>query len=71
MRRARVFVCVVNWLTHSVCLYQNDYLRIFRRLKLEQQLDGIDRVLFLTKMGVPYWFPDDPAKCLEVSGNAC
>jgi hypothetical protein len=62
----KVLVCVVNWLTHSLCLYQNDYLRIFRRLKCEQQLDGIDGVLFVTKMGVPYWFPDDPKKCLDM-----
>jgi hypothetical protein len=62
----KVFVCVLNWFAHSLCLYQNDYLRIFRRLKRERQLDGVDGVLFVTKMGVPYWFPDDPAMCIEI-----
>jgi hypothetical protein len=63
----KVFVCVLNWLSHSLCLYPNDYLRIYRWLKADRHLQGIDGVLFITKMGVTHWFPTDVGNCIDCS----
>ena len=51
---AKIFVCVVNWFEQSIYLNQNDYQHIVNRLEKDQDqesLEGVDGVMFVTKMG--------------------
>jgi hypothetical protein len=63
-----VFVCAVNWFSQSIYLNQDDYQHLVNRLEKDQaraSLAGIDGVLFVTKMGLQYWFLNERAKCID------
>jgi lipoate-protein ligase A len=44
-------VYVMNWLEHSIVLDQENYQQIVSKLESSGQLLGLDRILFVTKMG--------------------
>jgi hypothetical protein len=64
----RIFVCVVNWFAQSIYLDQVDYQHIVNRLEKDQNqesLNGIDGVLFVTKMGQRFCFLNERARSLD------
>jgi hypothetical protein len=64
----KVFVCVVNWFDQSIYLTQDDYQKIVNWLERDgdqESLKGVDGVLFVTKMGLTFWFLNEHGKCID------
>jgi hypothetical protein len=51
-----IAVFVLNWFLHSLTLDQGVFQQIVNRLEQEQELQGVDGVLFITAAGVGYDF---------------
>ena len=63
----KIFVSVVNWFSQSIHLTEDDYQHVVNKLEKDQDqqsLEGIDGVLFVTKMGQHYLFVKEEAKCI-------
>jgi hypothetical protein len=61
----KIFVSVVNWFSQSIHLTEDDYQHVVNKLEKDrdqQSLEGIDGVLFVTKMGQHYLFAKEQAK---------
>ena len=68
--KVRLFVFVLNWFNQSIYLRQDDYQYIVNRLETDgnqQSLTGIDGVLFVTKMGQTFLFPNENGKCIDIA----
>ncbi len=63
---------VVNWFAPSIYLAQSDYQRIVNKLEKHgavESLQGIDGVLFITKMGQEFLFLNDVGKQIDIKGT--
>jgi hypothetical protein len=63
----KIFVSVVNWFSQSIHLSEADYQQVVNRLEKDQDqqsLEGIDGVLFVTKMGQDFLFLNEEAHCV-------
>jgi len=63
-----IFVSVVNWFDQSVYLNEENYQSIVNRLEKDrdqESLEGIDGVLFITKMGQDFLFLNERGKCID------
>ena len=61
----KIFACVVNWFDQSMHLNQNDYQHIVDRLEHDGFVQGVDGVLFVTKIGQQFLFLNEAGKCIE------
>jgi hypothetical protein len=57
---------VMNWLEHAVVLVQSDYQDCVNRLEQDQELTGIDGVVFITAAGQDFGFLSEHGKCIEL-----
>jgi hypothetical protein len=61
----KILAYVVNWLPQSIYLDGADYQRIVDKLERHgevESLNGVDAVLFITKMGRQFLFQNEAAK---------
>jgi hypothetical protein len=64
----KIFVCVLNWLAHSMQLDQDGFQYVTNRLERHHDLEslkGIDGVLFVTKRGPRFLFLNEHGKCID------
>jgi hypothetical protein len=66
----KLFACVSNWFDQSVYLNEVDYQDVVNRLEQDSDqayLDGMDGVLFITKVGQEFLFVNEQGKsvCLD------
>ena len=67
--RVKLIAYVVNWFEQSIYLSEADYQQIVNKLEKHgevESLNGIDGVLFVTKMGQEFLFLNDIGKQIDV-----
>jgi hypothetical protein len=64
----RIFACVVNWSSQSMCMGLDDYQQIVTKLERngdQESLVGIEGVLFVLMPGLKYLFLNEAGKCID------
>ncbi|SEG71102.1 hypothetical protein SAMN05421819_4455 [Bryocella elongata] len=66
----KLIAYVVNWFAQSIYLMESDYQQIVNKLEKHgdvESLDGVDGVLFITKMGQEFLFLNEVGKRIDVA----
>jgi Holliday junction resolvase len=70
----KLIAYVVNWFAQSIYLVESDYQRIVNKLERHgevESLQGVDGVLFITKMGQQFLFLNEVGKRIDVPPVTC
>jgi 2-keto-3-deoxy-L-rhamnonate aldolase RhmA len=55
----------MNWVEHAVVLVQSDYQDCVNKLEQDQELKGIDGVVFITAAGQDFGFLSEHGKSVD------